>query len=112
MVSKRLTLPTYNIYSEREECIEYEEFKYCNQWYKGKIESDLIEKRSNAESSRINAQGNIDLKKQQLTNEREKQKDLGIRRIKHVTMSLEADILLFLRSGRNLPHSICMRNIV
>ena len=46
---------------------------------KGKIESDLIEKRSNAESSRINAQGNIDLKKQQLTNEREKQKDEHVR---------------------------------
>ena len=42
---------------------------------KGKIESDLIEKRSNAECARINTQGNIDLKKQKLTNEREKQKD-------------------------------------
>lgn len=38
--SKKLQLPKYNPYSEREECIEYEEFPLCNKWYSGDIESD------------------------------------------------------------------------
>lgn len=33
-------LPVYNYYSERDECIEYEEFPLCNKWYKGTIESE------------------------------------------------------------------------
>ena len=40
LTSKRLTLPKYNPYSEREECIEYEEFPMCNPWYKGEIRGD------------------------------------------------------------------------
>ena len=35
--TKKLTLPRYNIFSEREECIEYEEFPLCNPWYKEKV---------------------------------------------------------------------------
>jgi hypothetical protein len=37
LYSKKLTLPKYNVYSEYEECIEYEEFALCNRWYKGDI---------------------------------------------------------------------------
>jgi hypothetical protein len=40
LYTKRLTLPKYNSYSEREECIEYEEFELCNKWYKGNIPDD------------------------------------------------------------------------
>ena len=38
--SKSLKLPKYNIYSEREECIEYEDFPLCNKWYSKEIGSD------------------------------------------------------------------------
>ena len=37
--SKKLKIPKYNPYSEREECIEYEEFPLCNKWYKVDIDS-------------------------------------------------------------------------
>ena len=40
LYTKRVDLPKYNKYSERDECIEYEEFPLCNRWYKGEIESD------------------------------------------------------------------------
>ena len=40
LTTKRLMLPKYNVYSEREECIEYEEFPLCNPWYKGNIGGD------------------------------------------------------------------------
>ena len=35
--TKQLKIPKYNKYSEREECIEYEEFPLCNKWYQGDI---------------------------------------------------------------------------
>ena len=38
--SKSIKLPKYNIYSEREECIEYEDFPLCNKWYPKEIGSD------------------------------------------------------------------------
>ncbi len=41
LITKSITVPKYNPFSEREECIEYEEFPLCNKWYKGKIEDDL-----------------------------------------------------------------------
>ena len=34
---KRINIPKYNIYSENEQCIEYEEFPLCNKWYQGDI---------------------------------------------------------------------------
>ena len=37
MYSKKLKIPKYNIYSEEEECFEYEEFELCNKWYQGTI---------------------------------------------------------------------------
>ena len=40
LYKKKITLPKYNVYSEREECIEYEEFNLCNKWYSGYIGSD------------------------------------------------------------------------
>lgn len=42
---KTIRLPVYNYYSEREECIEYEEFPLCNKWYKGVIggEEDFLQ---------------------------------------------------------------------
>lgn len=40
LYTKKITLPKYNKYSEREECIEYEEFNLCNKWYSGYIGSD------------------------------------------------------------------------
>ena len=36
---KSVTLPKYNIYSELDECIEYEEFPLCNIYYKGEIKN-------------------------------------------------------------------------
>ncbi len=44
--TKKIELPNYNMYSEREECIEYEEFPLCNKWYKGEIkdENDFLDK--------------------------------------------------------------------
>ncbi len=38
--SKSLTLPRYNIFSEREECIEYEDFPLCRKWYSKEIGSE------------------------------------------------------------------------
>jgi len=32
-----IRLPKYNIYSETDECVEYEEFPLCNRFYKGTI---------------------------------------------------------------------------
>ena len=40
LYTKRITVPKYNIYSERDECIEYEEFNLCNKWYAGNIIDD------------------------------------------------------------------------
>ncbi len=37
LYTKKLTIPKYNVYSELEECIEYEEFPLCNKWYQGEI---------------------------------------------------------------------------
>ena len=44
LYTKRITVPKYNVYSERDECIEYEEFYLCNKWYAGKIinEEDFL----------------------------------------------------------------------
>ena len=38
--SKKVKIPNYNIYSERDECIEYEEFPLCNKYYSGRINSE------------------------------------------------------------------------
>ena len=40
VLTKSITLPKYNVYSEREECIEYEEFRLCNKWSKENIPND------------------------------------------------------------------------
>ena len=40
LYTKKITLPKYNKYSEREECIEYEEFVMCNKWYAKEIVND------------------------------------------------------------------------
>ena len=40
LYTKKITLPKYNKYSEREECIEYEEFAMCNKWYAKEIVND------------------------------------------------------------------------
>ena len=40
LVSKTISLPYYNSYSERSECVEYEEFPLCGVHYKGVIESN------------------------------------------------------------------------
>lgn len=37
LYTKKIELPKYNVYSEREECIDYEEFALCNKWYAGDI---------------------------------------------------------------------------
>ena len=44
LYTKKITVPTYNVYSERDECIEYEEFPLCNKWYSGYIvdENDFL----------------------------------------------------------------------
>ncbi len=40
LYTKNLEIPKYNVYSEREECLEYEDFPLCNKWYKGNINSE------------------------------------------------------------------------
>lgn len=40
LYTKKVTVPKYNVYSERDECIEYEEFYLCNKWYSGYIPSE------------------------------------------------------------------------
>ena len=40
LYTKKLKIPRYNIFSEKDECIEYEEFKLCNKWYQGVITED------------------------------------------------------------------------
>ena len=40
VLTKSVTLPKYNIYSEREECIDYEEFRLCNKWCKEDIPNE------------------------------------------------------------------------
>ncbi len=42
LYTKNITIPKYNAYSEREECIEYEEFYMCNKWYAGEIVDDTV----------------------------------------------------------------------
>ena len=46
LYTKKITVPTYNKYSERDECIEYEEFQLCNKWYSGYIsgEDEFLER--------------------------------------------------------------------
>ena len=39
LYSKKVKIPKYNIYSEEEECFEYDEFELCNKWYQGQIPS-------------------------------------------------------------------------
>lgn len=39
LYTKKITLPKYNVYSERDECIEYEDFPLCNKWYQKDINS-------------------------------------------------------------------------
>lgn len=38
--TKKIELPYYNDYSQKEECIEYSEFKLCDPYYDGYIEND------------------------------------------------------------------------
>ena len=38
--TKTIDIPKYNIYSEKEECKGIENFKLCNMWYEGEIQSD------------------------------------------------------------------------
>ena len=49
LYTKKINLPYYNRYSERDECIEYEEFPLCNKWYSGRItsEDDFLEQLNN-----------------------------------------------------------------
>ena len=37
LTTKKVTIPKYNIYSEYQECVEYEEFPLCDPWYDGEI---------------------------------------------------------------------------
>ena len=37
LYTKKITIPKYNVYSRRPECIEYEEFPLCNKWYQKDI---------------------------------------------------------------------------
>lgn len=37
---KEITLPVFNVYSNRSECLEYPEFKYCVKWGDFKINDD------------------------------------------------------------------------
>ena len=39
LYTKKISIPKYNKYSERDECIEYEEFPLCNKWYQKDINS-------------------------------------------------------------------------
>lgn len=39
LYTKKINIPKYNRYSERPECIEYEEFPLCNKWYQKEIKS-------------------------------------------------------------------------
>lgn len=38
--TKTIDIPKYNIYSEKEECKGIEDFKLCNMWYEGEIQSE------------------------------------------------------------------------
>lgn len=40
LYTKKITIPKYNPYSEKDECIEYEEFPLCNKWYSGSIANE------------------------------------------------------------------------
>jgi hypothetical protein len=40
VTSRDVTMPKYNYFSERDECLEYEEFPLCNTWYKGTIRNE------------------------------------------------------------------------
>jgi hypothetical protein len=37
LTTKKVTIPKYNIYSESDECVEYEEFPICQKFYEGEI---------------------------------------------------------------------------
>ena len=38
LTTKKVKIPKYNIYSELQECIEYEEFPICQKFYQGEID--------------------------------------------------------------------------
>lgn len=38
--TEKVKLPKYNIYSEYDECITYEEFPMCRKWYDGEIKNE------------------------------------------------------------------------
>lgn len=40
LYTRKVDIPKFNYYSQREECIEYEEFPLCGKYYKGEIPSD------------------------------------------------------------------------
>lgn len=40
LYTKNIAVPKYNKFSERDECIEYEEFYLCNKWYPGVINDE------------------------------------------------------------------------
>ena len=42
LYKKTIKIPKYNVYSEKEECIEYEEFPMCNKFYSKEIESEKV----------------------------------------------------------------------
>ncbi len=65
LYTKKIDLPKYNLYSERPECIEYEEFPLCNKWYQGNIK--------NYEEFEIKLQNYIDSLKP--VEEKEKEKE-------------------------------------
>ena len=46
LITKKVKIPKYNVYSESDQCIEYEEFELCNKWYDGEIKDylDFVEK--------------------------------------------------------------------
>ena len=94
LYTKRITVPKYNVLSERDECIEYEEFYLCNKWYAG---NDATEQTFNNKLAEY-----IDSLKQKEQEEKQKQNKNIIQRIidfyvnnKIITVPITILIVLF-----------------
>lgn len=48
LATKMITIPKYNSYSEREECIGIEDFKLCQRWYAGSFTEEEFQQQTKA----------------------------------------------------------------
>lgn len=56
LLKKTITIPKYNHYSEREECVGIEEFKLCQRWYAGSFTEEEFKSQVQKYKDALNTQ--------------------------------------------------------